>query len=426
MYVVAAKRRKIKKINTIKISLSNDSMAQYALFMFLCSDVIKSILGVFISNVTLCTYITIAVIYFPVAIMTIRGGFKAKDFIILWLTIVLAFGISYLLYPQNAYYFTRKTYGVTYRILRLDRAIYGYLFIRLVNDKKEIFNTLKAASYVLMVYYVLTLISALRLGYWEEYNSKEQIVRLSYSLVFGYNVILPTLVFVYLAIKNRKIIYYFFSAVGVFCILAGGSRGALICLAAFIFFFTIKNWKLWSRSYLFLLVSLLAISFCAFFAFGGSAVIIEMLESAGIESRTLNALLEGTILDDHGRNTIWAMAIDMIKNSGFWGYGLYGDRPVISAYHYAGYCHNIFLEILVNFGVPIGLFLIIIIIAASLKMLLFCQDEEWRNLFLIFFACSCELFLSMSFWYVNYFWMAFAIIVCQRKEEGKKRTIKKV
>lgn len=416
---------RIPKLNKIRISLSRESLAQSALFMFLCTEAFRQIIEKIIGNSTLSNYIAIFIIYIPVVFLLINGEFKAFDFLVLWFIIVAAFGVSYILYPQNSYYFTRPTYGVLYRVLRMDRPIYGYLFIRLCYDKKRIMKTVESASVFLLIYYVIVLLNALKIGYWMEYNGAGVLVKRTYSLVYGYNCLLPTLVFLYRALSSGKIRYYIMAAIGFFCIVMGGSRGALLCIVIFLFFYLLRNWKEWSRNYVFLFLCVVGIICCLFIVCEGNAVLINFLKVNGIESRTIEKLLEGSLSDDNGRRIIWNMAIKMIKEGGFFGYGLYGDRPVISSFHYAGYCHNLFLELLVNVGVPIGSCLIGVVVIYSIKMLIFCPDDDWRNLFLIFFACSCELILSMSLWYVNYFWLAFGIGISYRKEYKKLRRTEK-
>jgi len=114
------------------------------------------------------------------------------------------------------------------------------------------------------------------------------------------------------------------------------------------------------------------------------------------------------------------MAIDMIKN-GFWGYGAYGDRYVIGRVYWVGYCHNIFLELLINYGWIIGGILCISIVVTSLKMLITCKNESWWICFVIFFVPSMKLLLSGSYWYLEAFWACIAVYLMYRKHIRSER-----
>ena len=67
----------------------------------------------------------------------------------------------------------------------------------------------------------------------------------------------------------------------------------------------------------------------------------------GINSRTLTQLLNQTFFDDSGRSTIQET---VIANIGLLPKGLYYDRIVANG----SYTHNLFLEILLEYGYLLG------------------------------------------------------------------------
>src|SRR5699024_2881528 len=131
--------------------------------------------------------------------------------------------------------------------------------------------------------------------------------------------------------------------------------------------------------------------------------IVEILERFNINSRSIAMITSGEFSNDNGRSIIWDTVIRAIKEGGIFGYGIMGDRPFIAPIHYVGYSHNIFLEIIVSFGL-IGYFFIAYLVIDSIRMIFFCKDVNSRDLFAILFSISCQLLLSMSFWYVWEFW----------------------
>lgn len=137
-------------------------------------------------------------------------------------------------------------------------------------------------------------------------------------------------------------------------------------------------------------------------------MVADFLQSLGITSRTIRMMASGRAIDNTGRSEIWAASFSGFQENWILGNGVLGDRPYVFPFHYAAYSHNFFLEMLCSFGV-FGIILSALIIIYSIRMLLYCDDKLWRGLFIIFFSISCQLFLSMSFWYVMEFWAAIAI-----------------
>ena len=91
------------------------------------------------------------------------------------------------------------------------------------------------------------------------------------------------------------------------------------------------------------------------FAFIASEFVIpriadsDMVLSGSMMSKMNNL----TILDDNGRNEISSMAISLVKDNPIRGVGICKDRDIL------GYVfpHNIFIEICLHYGIPIGLLL---------------------------------------------------------------------
>ena len=73
-----------------------------------------------------------------------------------------------------------------------------------------------------------------------------------------------------------------------------------------------------------------------------------------------------------------------------------------------GYCHNIALEILVDFGYLLGGIILLIMIYRIIRILR-APDSEWRSLYLVFLIASSQLILSGSLWYIATFWGAMAL-----------------
>lgn len=412
----------------IPIKLDNTFMSSIALFMFFCSDFIRLFVNLFFGfltdNSNVINGIVIIIIYIPILLLIFYyKNNNFIDFVVLLIIVVIIFGLSYFSHPENEYYFTRNIYGVS-RVFRPDRALYAYLFVRFNNNSTSFLTVLKYVSLILFFYWMMMLIRSIAVGYWEDYDQNGNLIKMKYNLTFGYNMLLPCFTFIYIAMKSKKNIYYILACISVGAIFIGGSRGPLLCIGIFVLFVVLKKFKD-SKHKIFIVFSVVVITSIIFL--GYEAIInylSDMLQYFGINSRSLTRILNGTIFDDNGRNEIWAEAIELIKKRPLLGYGVYGDRPFISEFHFAGYCHNLILELATNFGVIITALIIIIIIYNSIKMIFFCDDDNWSMIFLIFFSVSCQLILSMSYWYVSSFWACIAVVVNYNKTKKRKLGVK--
>ncbi|AET70525.1 O-Antigen ligase [Desulfosporosinus orientis DSM 765] len=409
-----------QNVTAVKFTLSKQMLANICFMMFFASDMIS-----FCTTRLFRLYgwedyawiLASIIIYFPLLLMPLASGERRsmRDFLMLWATALLAFGITIMVHPEYEAWFHHPLYGVFNYIFRPDRALYAYLMVRMVNDPKEILKNLKFVSYILAVYGLYKFANAMQAGSWLALtaNGYEE---LSYSMSFGYDMMLPSMVFMYYALKDKEILPGVLSVMCLLMILVSGSRAPLLWIIVFFTvmlisgFLTSKVKFIWGLTVPgFLLIYLKLedlINFLAIF-----------LQSHGISGRSINMLLAGSISDDNGRAAIYEIAIEMIRNMGFFGYGLYGDRYVIGNYYFWGYPHNIFLEILLTFGVLGGGLLIFFLLYHSVRILIKCQDDDWLDLFLIFLACSLKLLLSDSYWYVPEFWAAIAVVYSWNRQQ---------
>lgn len=345
--------------------------------------------------------------------------FHIKDFkveqylscLILYLLIFWAFIFTFILHPEYEYFFMRSGYGIE-RVLRPDCAIYAYLFFSLINDPDKIYETIKKYAIIDFTYLVVVqLLPAMIRGYWVDVDYLGRQVVREYSLSLGYSILLPTIIFLYMFIQQKNIIYLFLSFIGMGIIFLYASRGALLMIVIFVGLMAIsaivESKKISYKILKILGILLLIIIICIW----GQTLLtwaVQLLQSMGIESRSLDLLVQGEFTNDSGRNTIWNAVINGIREGGLLGYGVFGDRPFVYPIHYVAYSHNIFLELIASFGI-LGVGIILFLCINSFRMIFFCKDRRWRELFIIFFSVSCQLIISMSFWYVMEFWAAIAI-----------------
>ena len=310
-------------------------------------------------------------------------------------------------------------------IFQPNKFIYAYLFISIIKKPEDGINALKIVGYLLLAYYTFKLVRAKMVGYWVTTTTASGPQNAEYDLNYGYDHLLVFAIFFGCAFKEKRPLYFILAAISLIEILLGGSRAPLLAVAAMMllmYFRYRKDLNKVLRVLIFFAAVTLILLYVALGLEGFIVLLGTILSKIfGSSSRTIQSLLGGaSALDSSGRDRLYTMALDMIKN-GFWGYGAYGDRYVIGRVFWVGYAHNVFLELLIDFGWIIGGFFCIRILVAALRMVFRCKDENWFILFIIFAVPSLKLLLSGSFWFLEVFWAAAAVYRLYLGETRERR-----
>lgn len=199
-----------------------------------------------------------------------------------------------------------------------------------------------------------------------------------YNMSFGYALLLPTLFLIYYG-KNKVLIFLLILSITI-----AGSRGPLVPIFIFIIY-RICACSSFKKIILIFVCSTIAVIFIF-------PLLVNVLDILEINSRTIFLFLDGSIDSDSGRENIYKIVEDSIFQRPFLGYGLFADRVITGAY-----CHNIILEMFLNFGIfiPSALFMIFaILIFLVLPQM---DKEEKGMLFLYFFSSIMPLMVSGSY-----------------------------
>ena len=195
---------------------------------------------------------------------------------------------------------------------------------------------------------------------------------MKYSMTFSYYMLLPALVFV----SQRKLLYTILFIIICIMMLLLGSRGALVAALMFVFFLFFIDKK--SRRLIVPSVIFMVLVFSSFLS-----LLFTISSSTGISSRTLGMIQNGNLVESSGRDWIYTTIWHSIMDSPIWGHGIFGDRVVLIG----DYSHNIFLEMLHNFGFLLGTALIILMILITIRVY-FKSNYENRKLLLLFYCYS--------------------------------------
>lgn len=400
-----------------KIPMSKDSLACLGFFFYLVKTPVRTVLAQFLHTPAMFnTWTSIALMYIPLLIMPFIGGRKRKvfDFCLVWSFLFLSCMITYMFHPNYSYWLFEGEFNIWRCLFWPDQAIYIYLFIRLIDDPEKIFKTLKWAAFLLLVYNLYKFVYSVYIrGYWESTGVYRD-VEGQYNLGFGYDVLFLFVIFIVLGKRNSKW-YYALAGLALFGIVMAGSRGPLLGVGLILLL------QLWDRirnrpfiQRILLIGIFIAIMTVLLLNFSTIMMSVALfLQRLGVSSRTIMKIVSGEIADDSGRIRLYQIATDLIRTGGPFGNGIYADRVNIASMTtmWIGYCHDIFLEILVDYGYLLGGFFIALMVRRILKVF-FAKESEWRNLYIIFLISASQLILSGSYLYSFTFWGCFAVGVC--------------
>nr|WP_142380780.1 O-antigen ligase family protein [Staphylococcus hominis] len=188
-----------------------------------------------------------------------------------------------------------------------------------------------------------------------------------------------------------------------------GSRGAILCITVFIIlkimFLNGKN-KFYN-----LLIKVVVIVFVSLFIFNYKAILYELylfLVNNNIESRTIQLFLSDELYLS-GRDSIYIVLIKYIIEHPIMGFGIGGDRRILSGE--AVYAHNILIEVIGNFGLLIGLFVLFVLFTIILYALFNFKGKN-KTMIIIWLSIGfVHLFISSSYLIEMKFWIFIGLLI---------------
>lgn len=302
---------------------------------------------------------------------------------------IFIFIINYLIFPENQVYLGEIIFPFFFMCLP------AFVYSMSINDWNVLKQIMKKASFIVFVFG--TILGILIFSGTASAGT--------YSMSLSYYMLLPVIIYLNELLDKFSLRALLFVFISLMVILALGSRGAILCILVFVFLKLLRpsNKLNYKKVFLYIVSS-------------GSALLIflnlknifeylyNFLFNFGIESRSIRLFLRE---DVHlsGRDRLYDDVNHETISNPFIGIGIGGDRRVIG-----GYVHNLFLEILANFGIILGTFLIITLILLIFKSLLV-KDREKYNMIIIWLSLGfVHLMVSGSYITDIKFWILMGLI----------------
>jgi hypothetical protein len=321
---------------------------------------------------------------------------------------------SYLFHPENGNIIT-KVFAFQYGLSIVP-------FVCLIRNKKEFERVISLYASITFASCILNLVPFFKNGGFWITTYGNSVLKLSYNMTLGYGALVSGLLFFWIYKEKKHIIILLIS---LFCILISliwGSRGCLLCYAIYLalYLFSTTTSKRLTRSIIF---SLIFFVFLFFIGIDNILILIaRVLSGFGLSSRTIGSLGTLSIIsNDSGRRDIWGILLNQLWEKPFAGFGILGDRAVLNQYYSDAvtlYSHNVVLEILVSFGIPLGLVIIITTTARIIKCSKLCINTDLYGYFICLLSYNLgNLMVSNTLWYSTGFWFFIGFIILVNHRE---------
>ena len=311
----------------------------------------------------------------------VKKSIKADSFL-LWIGFIILILISSVFFKENIRYVVEKGSGVlSSRLLAfLFLSLIGYNLSREISDIEEFLKVFEFFSIISIlmsaIYYFIGI---------ESENGAPQ------YMTFSYNILLQVSFMVILSIQHYKLYRLLLAVLGTILIFVAGCRGALVALFISVMVYLLFYLKMTAAKKFFLFLTLTIVAIVFFVNFIEIMKAIEaFLNSINIDSRTITSIINGEFFYDSGRSSLREL---VINNLNLFGHGLWGDRVLLNG----RYVHNLFWEIMYDFGFVFGLLIIFalsIIIIKAFKV----KDKSFKIILCALLSTGIiKLFFSGSF-----------------------------
>lgn len=257
-------------------------------------------------------------------------------FIGVYFIAVFIFLIHYMIFPDNRAYIIDLIFSFFFICLPV------FLYTLSIYDFSIFKDTMKKTSYTIFVVGlllgILILLGRASIG--------------AYSMPLSYYMLLPTIIFIDELLDKLSFKVLVFAVISLLVILSLGARGPILCILIFVLLKLFKPNSKRTLRRVIVYFSLICLgAFALIFLDEIVRYTYDSLLKIGIRSRTLSLFLrDGIHLS--GRDRIYKNIISEIMENPILGIGLAGDRRIL--YGNNAYVHNIFIELIGNFGLLFG------------------------------------------------------------------------
>ena len=404
-----------------KVFSSNSHLFHFSFNFFLFYALIRAVATVFLSNQSFWISVCGSIL----DVVSLGIGLLCS------LYFYLVFAFSRIRFPRRVFVFL---FGFTFFILfsclndscipsLIDgdaytlavRCLPSFFAMVCVQDWKRLFESITKAAPVLLICSIIII-------------SQADLAQSDYMGVSSALIIPTVFAFISTFFKGIRSWSCIAAVCGFIAILIAGSRGSLFSVAIAVLicgvYYFVKNTNKKPNT---IIIACVVICFLLFVCIQFDSI-LQWLVGVFPDSRTLLLILEGEAFDGGtalSRQYAWEACMQLVLSNPLMPLGAFADRPVVfgtwaSSYStYAGtnpfdtYVHNMCIEILVNFGMILGIFLLALFLYLVIVAFVRTHKIQLPMMILIGLVVSelCRLQISGSWLIDPMAWMMIAAVL---------------
>lgn len=339
-------------------------------------------------------------IYLLWAIVYGRFLIRNKKMIInLFIAEVIYFGILYTNY--KIFPFTRDFYEEYFMFLRQVVVVYlpSMTVALKVNDFSGYIKNFRKVGILGIVFMMI----AYFMGFIERWDYQQ----------YGIN-LCPFVVMIYPAyLKYHRISDTFWMFIGFFLLMAGGRQSFVaFFVSILVVYYCIRLHDIPIKK----IISYICLALCGvtIFIIAGPYLIIllgDLLRIFGMESRTMDMLVGNELFSTSTRDYIYELSLYYIKNNLYNIQGIFADRYLLRLTDdWMAYPHNLILELMLDFGVVIGVVFTMIIFYQYIIQLIKSNLEKRTIIGVVATIIILRLMVSSSYMIEGLFYTVLGLL----------------
>ncbi len=329
----------------------------------------------------------------------IRHTLTTNDLMVVIAYLAIVCG-SYTLFPDNRNYMEAQ-----WELILVTVPMYYFLGVIFTSDRSTMSVLGLLAKGIILIDIAFTV-------YWQGAGNEMG----ADAMARAYR-LLPSVLFLIMCAFNRsKVTDWIWMVFGAIYLFTCGTRGPIIIVASYILYFMLfKDNKLTVKK----LISIgVFVAFIIFYNSPAFESVVywfgDLFRSLGLSTRVLDHMLEDTLVSDSsGRDVIYERVYEMIFEKPF-GYGVMGEWK-----HLGWNTHNLYLQIIVHFGIVGGA----MAIGATIWLLIMAirkNPNSYARDFLVMWACMTLIHGFVGGSYLSYYF-PFLIGLCVHAIRNKKK-----
>lgn len=242
-------------------------------------------------------------------------------------------------------------------LMFFSRIAPGFIIADAVDDYNRVFKQVTKWRWLVLVYIVLFVSVGMSSARY-------------YYLYVGYNLLFPTLILLF-ANEKQQALDKMVAIAAILVILLFCARGtALVLIPAVVLFYAVQVFRIGNTYKKFIVIGIMILIGVLLLVFLDD--IFEYLYKLFPGSRTLFYIMNGNIMNSSGRDSYYSAGIEELLDHPFKVRGILGDRYFygqrLGIQDFEGaFAHNVILEVMLQFGVVIGLVLSIAFMIVIVK-----------------------------------------------------------